>query len=93
MRQSEALKAFRDVEENTRNRNNGIICIKPERPATVGKHEAKNWVHLENVLAEADGKCPRAADTIRWLLWHEVLNAQWAMQMVEMIETESSKEK
>ncbi|MGC1494193.1 MAG: hypothetical protein WA790_00180 [Sulfitobacter sp.] len=85
MTPAEALKSFRDVEQGTRERHNAIICIKPDRKATVGKHEARNYVHLEAVLKEADETCPRAADTIRWLLWHEILDAQWAMHMVEMI--------
>ena len=87
MHQNEVIKEFRQVEEDTRNRHNVITGIKPNRPATVGKHEARNHVHLECVIAEADEHCPRAADTIRWLLWHEILDAQWAMHMVEMIET------
>lgn len=49
---------------------------RPDRPMTVGKHEAGNHVHLQRVLAEADQTCPRAADTIRWLIWHDVLDAQ-----------------
>lgn len=88
MTPSEALKSFRDVEQNTRERNNAIIGIQPDRKATVGKHEARNHVHLSAVLKEADETCPRAADTIRWLLWHDILDAQWAMHMVEMIESE-----
>lgn len=86
MRVSEAIKSFRDVEKSTRDRHNAIIGMKPDRPATVGKHEARNYAHLEAVLKEADEKCPRAADTIRWLLWHEILDAQWAMHMVEMLD-------
>ena len=92
MTPAEALKSFRDVERNTRERHNAVIGIKPDRKATVGKHEARNYVHLEQVLKEADAACPRAADTIRWLLWHEILDAQWAMHMVEMIESEESSE-
>ena len=85
MQLSEAISAFRSVEQNTRERHNAIIGIKPDRKPTVGKHEARNYVHLAEVLTEADKDCPRAADTIRWLLWHEILDAQWAMHMVEMI--------
>lgn len=87
MHLDEAIKSFRDVEQNTRERHNEVIGDRPDRMPTVGKHEARNYVHLKNVLQEADGSCPRAADTIRWLLWHEILDAQWAMHMVEMIET------
>lgn len=82
---SDIIKAFREVEKNVRDRHNEVIGVKPDRAATVGKHEARNYVHLSDVLAEADKSCPRAADTIRWLLWHEILDAQWAMHMVEMI--------
>ena len=87
MTPAEAIKSFRAVEQNTRERHNAIIGTKPDRKVTVGKHEARNYVHLEAVLKEADETCPRAADTIRWLLWHEILDAQWAMHMVEMIES------
>ena len=92
MLQSEALKAFQEVEKNTRERHNAINATRPKRPATVGKHEARNYVHLADVLAEADKQCPRAADTIRWLLWHEIVDAQWSMHMVEMIETQKEPE-
>lgn len=91
MTPSEAIKSFRGVEKNTRDRNNAIIGIKPDRKVTVGKHEARNYAHLSAVLKEADDACPRAADTIRWLLWHEILDAQWAMHMVEMIESKEPK--
>ena len=85
MTPAEVLKSFRDVEQSTRALHNAIIGIKPDRKGTVGKHEARNYAHLEAVLKEADEACPRAADTIRWLLWHEILDAQWYMHMVEMI--------
>lgn len=87
MTPAEALKSFRDVEQSTRETYNSIIGIKPDRKAIVGKHEARNHVHLAAVLKEADKVCPRAADTIRWLLWHEILDAQWAIHMVKMIES------
>ena len=86
MTPKEALKSFRSVEQNTRERHNAIIGIKPDRKATVGKHEARNHAHLERVLREADEACPLAADTIRWLLWHEIVDAQWVVNMAEMIE-------
>lgn len=85
MTPTEVIKSFREGEQNARDRHNAVIGIKPDRKATVGKHEARNYVHLSAVLKEADKTCPRAADTIRWLLWHEVVDAQWAMHMVEMI--------
>lgn len=84
---SDAIKSFREAEENTRARHNSVLAKRPDRKPTVGKHEARNYVHLEAVLAEADEKCPKAADTIRWFLWHEIVDAQWYMHMVEMIET------
>lgn len=87
MHASEALDAFRRVEENCRATQNAIAETLNGRKPTVGKHEAGNHVHLRNVLAEADEACPRAADTIRWLIWHKVVDAQWAMHMVEMIKS------
>lgn len=53
-----------------------VVGDQSGRKMTVGKHEACNHVHLRSVLEEADEKCPRASDTIRWLLWHNVLHAQ-----------------
>lgn len=42
---------------------------------SVGKHEARNWASLKDVYEEARKKCPRAADTIAWLLWWDIVNA------------------
>lgn len=68
-------------EDNARAR---LVAIgRPDRPMTVGKHEASNHVHLQRVLAEADETCPHAADTIRWLLWHDVLDAQMMHSMAK----------
>lgn len=86
MDKGEALKLFRDVEKDARRRCKRVTDKNPDRASTVGKYEARNYVHIDSVIAEADELCPRAADTIRWLIWHEVLDAQWAMHMVEMIE-------
>ncbi|MEO1108299.1 MAG: hypothetical protein AAFX90_10285 [Pseudomonadota bacterium] len=64
-----------------------LIAIgKSDRPMTVGKHEAKNHNHLKSVLAEADEVCPRAADTIRWLFWHECLDAQLMHAMMQRVD-------
>jgi hypothetical protein len=62
-----------------------VLAERPEGPALVGKHEAKNWVHLRAVIAEAQETCPRAAETIRWLLWHDVLYAQRVLMIAEDI--------
>lgn len=64
-----------------------VLADRPDGPAVVGKHEAKNWVHLRAVISEAQDACPRAAETIRWLLWHGVLDAQRVMLMAEDIES------
>lgn len=42
---------------------------------SVGKHRARNWQHLKEVYAEARESCPRAADTIAWLLWWDIGDA------------------
>jgi len=86
-----AIDAFRSHEQNARKRGNTVLRDAAKKTSTVGKHEARNYVHLAQVLAEADEACPRAADTIRWLIWHEILDAQWAMHMVEMIESGGAK--
>ena len=81
-----ALQAlFTEHEANSREQYNHLLAKFPKRKSTVGKHEARNYAHLENVLKEADKTCPKAADTIRWLLWHEILDAQWHMHMAEML--------
>ena len=55
------------------------------RKMTVGRDEAHNHVHLRGVIAEADKLCPRAADTIRRLLWRSAHNARQA----ELIATDA----
>lgn len=86
---AELVKSFTERESRTRLGNNSVISEAFGRSTTVGKHEAHNFVHLKRVLAEADEACPRAADTIRWLLWHEIVDAQWYMHMAEMLERET----
>ena len=81
------VDAFRQREQSTRERGNVVIRNAAKTTSSVGKHEARNYAHLLSVLEEADAACPRAADTIRWLIWHEILDAQWAMQMVELIDS------
>lgn len=84
------LEEFREIlrrdEAFDRERLNEVLGSQPDRPTTVGKHEAKSWVHLRAVIAEADDACPRAADTIRWLLWHDLLSQQRIRLMSEDIE-------
>jgi hypothetical protein len=63
-----------------------VLGPKPKRKMTVGKHEAQNYVNLKNVIAEADEKCPKAADTIRWILWHDVLEADRMAFLTEHFE-------
>ena len=50
---------------------------KPEgRDQTISKHTAVNRAQLKETVAIADQQCPLAADTIRWLLWWNVLTFQ-----------------
>ena len=86
----ELIALFRSREKDTREGNSLVISDAVGKPSMVGKHEARNRVHLESVLAEADKECPRAADTIRWLLWHEILDAQWYMHMAEMLKNDDT---
>jgi len=89
----EMVKLFSDAEAHYRDGYGTLLAGFPERKCTVGKHEAKNWIHLERVLSGADNDCPRAADTIRWLLLHNVLDAQWYLHVAEMLpSTPHSKE-
>ena len=85
MDRGELVSSFTDREADSRERYNRLLANVPKRKSTVGKHEARNYIHLENVLEEADKACPKAADTIRWLLWHDILDAQWYMHMAEML--------
>lgn len=85
MKRDELVGHFTDKEAGDRERYNRILAEFPDRKSTVGKHEAQNYIHLANVLEEADKSCPKAADTIRWILWHKVLDAQWYMHMAEML--------
>lgn len=82
----ELIQHFRDRERDVREGSNAVLKTSQGRKVVVGKHEAQNYAHLERVLSEADEACPRAADTIRWLLWHKVLDAQWYMYMAEMLD-------
>lgn len=64
-----------------------VLADRPAGPAIVGKHEATNWAHLRAVISEAQEACPRSAETIRWLLWHRVLDAQRVMQLADNIKS------
>lgn len=81
------LDEFKDIlKEDEAFAREGLEAIfkeLPDRPALVGKHEAKNWNHLREVMAEAEKTCPRAADTIYWLLWHDVLRKQRVKRMAD----------
>lgn len=87
MDKAELVSSFTEREADSRERYNRLLANFPDRKSTVGKHEARNYIHLEKVLEEADKTCPKAADTIRWLLWHEILDAQWHMHMAEILTT------
>lgn len=81
----ELSKLFQEQEESLRERYNQILREFPDRKPVVGKHEALVVTHLKSVLKSADEDCPKAADTIRWLLWHDILTAQWYLHMAEML--------
>jgi hypothetical protein len=85
MTRDELLGHFTDKEAWAHENYNRILAIIPDHKPTVGKHEAITHAHLANVLAEADKSCPKAADTIRWILWHNILNAQWYIHMAKML--------
>ena len=53
-----------------------LAVFPPDYTCNVGKHEAVNYKRLEGVVAEALTHCPKAAETIYWLLWHKQLAAQ-----------------
>lgn len=88
----EFTKILKESEDHARRGLERIHSNLPDRPPLVGKHQAKNWNHLQEVLAEAETACPRAADTIYWLLWHDVLRCQRVRLMAEELITGSSEE-
>ncbi|WP_020042145.1 hypothetical protein [Salipiger mucosus] len=67
-----------------------VVDARPEGPAIVGKHQARNYTHLKAVIAEADEACPRAAETIRWLIWHSVLDLVRMKQIADDLEEDKS---
>ncbi|EPX84782.1 hypothetical protein Salmuc_01355 [Salipiger mucosus DSM 16094] len=42
------------------------------------------------MIAEADEACPRAAETIRWLIWHSVLDLVRMKQIADDLEEDKS---
>lgn len=54
-----------------------------KRVPTVGKHEARNHEHLRRIYAEARDEFPRFADTLAWLLWHDILDADRLATLTE----------
>ena len=75
-------KAVEYEKEGARETYKEVVGSDVGRTMTVSKHVASNHVHLRNVIAEADEQCPRAADTIRWMLWHNVLRVNRIANMV-----------
>lgn len=75
-------KAVEYEKEGARETYKEVVGSDVGRTMTVSKHVATNHVHLRNVIAEADEQCPRAADTIRWMLWHNVLRVNRIGNMV-----------
>ena len=67
-----------------------VIDARPEGAAVVGKYEATNYGHLRSVIAEADEACPRAAETLRWLLWHNVMDITRIVQVADDLEEDAS---
>jgi hypothetical protein len=86
---NEFISMLRREEASARGDLAKALADRPAGPTAVGKHEAKNWTHLRTVISEAQDACPRAAETIRWLLWHSVLDAQRIMMIAEDIEQEA----
>lgn len=79
------LEQHQKLVETARRRLDLILNEVPGNEMTVDKHEAETLEHLKQILTEADETCPRAADTIRWLIWHNVLEAN-RMQNLAMMQ-------
>lgn len=70
-----AHKEHKDRAASCRERFTFVLGDTSGEKMTVGKHEALNWTSLKSVYEEAREKCPRAAHTIAWMLWHDILEA------------------
>lgn len=88
MKLAEFQEMLRREEVLDREGLEAVLGSNPERAPTVRKYEAKHWAHLKEVVAIADDECPRAADTIRWLLWWTVSHSQRMVLMADDIKEE-----
>lgn len=77
-------------EDTARHHLDLIMKNKPDRPMTVGKHEAFNHKHIQDLITKADEVLPEASDTIRWLVWHKVLDFQTLTTLFKMFEKETT---
>lgn len=79
----DAHKEHKEEAANCRERLAFVCGDMSGEKMTVGKHEAMNWVSLKSVYEEAREKCPRAAHTIAWMLWHSILKADRFAHLTE----------
>lgn len=75
MTPAEQMLDFLQKEYELDRRGFDAVVPKGTKTPHVGKHEACNYAHLRAVIEEARETCPRAADTIVWLLWHRSLRS------------------
>lgn len=79
----DALAEFKSSAEFARKAYAHVCGGIKGRTASVGKHEAKNHEHLRRIYEEAKDAFPRFADTLAWLLWHEILRFDRLAMLVE----------
>jgi hypothetical protein len=85
----DAHKEHKETAAHLRERMAFVLGDMSQQKMTVGKHEAMNWVSLKSVYEEALEKCPRAAHTIAWMLWHDIIHAD---RFAALTEPEAAKE-
>lgn len=61
-----------------------------DRKCRVGKHQATNWVHLRQTIDALDAAgMTDAADTLIWVVWHEVNGVARAREFYDITVRES----
>lgn len=72
----DAHAEFKAAEDHARKALRYVCGDLSGQHMSVRKHEARNHEHLRRIYAEARDIAPRFADTLAWLLWHDILDAQ-----------------
>lgn len=79
----DALKEFKERAEFARKAYQHVCGDIAGRVPTVGKHQAVNHEHLRRIYVEAKDAFPQFADTLAWMLWHEIVSFDRLVILVE----------